>query len=116
MSENFTSPAYKALLNHFEQNKQMSLQQAFEKDPQRFQKLSLQLEDMLLDFSKNLITDETINLLCQWAQDARLVDKREALFQGEKINFSQKRAVLHMALRNRTDKPIMVDGKNIMPG
>ena len=115
MPQNFTLPAYKALLKHFEQNRQISLKEAFETDPQRFQKMSLQLEDMLLDFSKNLITDETTSLLCQWAQEARLADKREALFQGEKINFSQKRAVLHMALRNRTDKPIFVDGKNIMP-
>ncbi|MBP5160642.1 MAG: glucose-6-phosphate isomerase [Alphaproteobacteria bacterium] len=115
MSENLRLPAYQALTKHFEQNKQMSLRQLFEKDPQRFQKMSLLLEDMLLDFSKNLITDETLQLLCQWAQEARLADKREALFQGQKINFSQHRAVLHTALRNRTETPIIVDGKNIMP-
>ena len=115
MTDTLHLASYKALIKHFEQNEQMSIRQMFEKDPKRFQKMSLLLEDMLVDYSKNRLTDETLPLLCQWAREARLTDKREALFQGEKINFSQKRAVMHMALRNRTQKPMFVDGKNVMP-
>ena len=70
---------------------------------------------MFVDFSKNRITDETINLLVNLAKEAKLEDWRDRLFSGDKINFTENRSALHIALRNRSNNPILLDGKDIMP-
>jgi glucose-6-phosphate isomerase len=87
----------------------------FAADPQRFQKFSLQFEDILFDFAKNRITEKTLALLLDLAHQARLDDAIAAMFSGQKINVTEQRAVLHIALRNRTNRPIRVDGIDVMP-
>jgi glucose-6-phosphate isomerase len=88
----------------------------FEKDPKRFETFSLTLDDILLDYSKNRITEETISLLCQLALQADVKGWIKQMFAGEKINVTENRAVLHIALRNRSNRPIYVDGVDVMPG
>lgn len=87
----------------------------FEKDPSRFENFSLQFEDILLDYSKNRITKETMQLLIALAEEANLPAKIEAMYRGDKINVTEDRAVLHIALRNRANTPILVDGADVMP-
>ena len=87
----------------------------FAGDPERFQKYSIQLGDILFDYSKNRITDRTMSLLFDLARAAGLEDQRGRMFNGEKINFTEDRAVLHIALRNRANVPIQVDGQDVMP-
>ena len=87
----------------------------FAKDPNRFEKFSLRFDDILLDFSKNRITDETLRLLLDLARYAKVEEWRDRMFSGEKINITENRAVLHIALRNRSNRPILVDGKDVMP-
>ena len=104
------------LSEHAETVRKMNLRQAFREDENRFQKFSASFENqILLDYSKNLITDETMTLLLQWAKEAHLKEKINAMMQGEKINTTENRAVLHIALRNRDNHPIEVDGKDVMP-
>ncbi|MCU0838765.1 MAG: glucose-6-phosphate isomerase [Rhodospirillales bacterium] len=87
----------------------------FSQEPDRFERFSLTLGDMLFDFSKNRITDETLRLLVRLATEAGVETWRERMFSGEKINNTEGRAVLHVALRNTPDRPILVDGKDVMP-
>ena len=87
----------------------------FAHDEQRFAKLSLKHDDLLLDYSKHRITEETLALLFQLARDSDIEDWRDRMFSGEKINFTEHRAVLHTALRNRSNKPVFVDDKDVMP-
>ncbi len=87
----------------------------FANDPERFDKLSLRLDDILFDFSKNRITEKTVELLLDLARQAGLAEKIQAMFAGEKINNTEGRAVLHVALRNRSNRPILVDGDDVMP-
>ncbi|MFO7542810.1 MAG: glucose-6-phosphate isomerase [Thiobacillus sp.] len=84
-------------------------------DPARAERFSLQVGDMLLDYSKNRITDETMRLLMRLADEADVPGWRERMFGGEKINNTENRAVLHVALRNRGNRPVMVDGEDVMP-
>ena len=86
----------------------------FQDDPERFQKFSLQFEDILVDFSKNILNEEAFRLLLQLAHEIELKDGIEALFQGERINQTENRSVLHIALRNRSNNPVMVDGEDVM--
>ncbi len=109
-------PAYKKLQEHYEKIKSLHMRRLFSVDPSRFENLSLTCGDLLLDYSKNRITDQTLTLLCELAQEANLEEWRERMFEGEKINNTENRAVLHTALRNRSDKPVCVDGKDVMPG
>lgn len=88
----------------------------FRADPGRFERYSIRLDDFLLDYSKNLINDETLALLRQLGLEANVPAWTEAMFSGEKINFTENRAVLHVALRNDPLKPIYVDGQDVMPG
>jgi len=97
------------------QMKSFNLRKAFEQDANRFNRFHVEFQDFLLDYSKNLIDDETMTLLCQWAEERHLKDAIEQMFSGEKVNTTEQRAVLHTALRNRSQNPVMVDGKNIMP-
>jgi glucose-6-phosphate isomerase len=108
------SPQWKALEEHYKYIKSKRLIQLFEENPQRFDKLSFKLGDILVDFSKNRVTQTTIDLLMDLAKASGVEAYREAMFSGEEINWTEKRAVLHTALRNRSNKPILVDGQNIM--
>ena len=105
--------AYKYLADHYISINEKSLQQLFAEDPSRFEKFSLKLEDLLLDFSKNRINDETMALLIQLAKECKLKEAIDAMFAGEKINQTEGRQVLHTALRNQADSPILVDGEDI---
>nr|BAE53447.1 Glucosephosphate isomerase [Entamoeba histolytica] len=111
-----TLPEYKALEAKYEQMKTFVMKEAFSKDPQRFKKFSLQFEDIFVDYSKNLIDEETMKLLIKLCEAVHLKEKIEAEFTGVKINTTEKRAVLHTALRNRSNNPVLVDGKDVMPG
>nr|BAL15185.1 glucosephosphate isomerase [Entamoeba histolytica] len=111
-----TLPEYKALEAKYEQMKTFVMKEAFSKDPERFKKFSLQFEDIFVDYSKNLIDEETMKLLIKLCEAVHLKEKIEAEFTGVKINTTEKRAVLHTALRNRSNNPVLVDGKDVMPG
>jgi glucose-6-phosphate isomerase len=87
----------------------------FAADPKRFERFSLEVGDLLLDYSKNRINDETMRLLLRLAEEADVAGWRERMFSGEKINHTEGRAVLHVALRNRSDQPVVVDGEDVMP-
>uniref|UniRef100_A0A8C0YPB2 Glucose-6-phosphate isomerase n=1 Tax=Cyprinus carpio carpio TaxID=630221 RepID=A0A8C0YPB2_CYPCA len=97
----------------------LNMRQMFDADQDRFSKFSLQLTtddgDILLDYSKNLINEEVLRMLFDMARSVGVEAAREKMFAGEKINFTEGRAVLHTALRNRSNTPIMVDGKDVMP-
>ena len=108
--------AWKALEAHFAANKDRQLSELFAADPARFDKFSTTYKDnILVDYSKNLITDETLDLLIDLAHEVDLRSAIDAMFNGEKINHIEGRAVLHTALRNRSNRPVMVDGKDVMP-
>ena len=87
----------------------------FAKDPERFQKYSTEFEDILFDHSKNIVSEETMSLLYKLAQQQNVKGKAQAMYNGEKINTTEGRAVLHVALRNQSDRPILVDGVDVMP-
>jgi glucose-6-phosphate isomerase len=107
--------AWKALVDHHAEIKDLHMRDLFAQDPRRFDKYSLRLGEILFDFSKNRATDETMNLLRGLAMRAGLPDKIEAMFHGQKINATEGRAVLHTALRNRSSRPVYVDGVDVMP-
>ena len=87
----------------------------FAKDPERFSKFSMKFEDILLDYSKNRVDETTMDLLYKLAEQQDVKGKAQAMFKGEKINSTEGRAVLHVALRNQSDSPIYVDGEDVMP-
>jgi glucose-6-phosphate isomerase len=109
------TPAWKALLAHKQKLESVHLRTLFAEDPQRFSKLSLELHELFFDYSKNRITEETRSLLVALAEAAGVRQHTERMFNGEKINFTEDRAVLHVALRNRSNRPILVDGQDVMP-
>src|SRR5215218_6928945 len=106
--------AWKELEQHSLLMKQMHMKDLFRHDPQRFQKFSFCFDETVLDFSKNMITEETVKLLMQLARECKLTEAIEALFEGDFINQTEHRSVLHMALRNFSDKPFYSAGKNVM--
>ena len=108
-------PAWKALEKHAETGSNLQLRELFAADPYRFEHLSLTVEGILIDYSKNLVTQETIQLLLRLADEAGLLTAIAAMFSGEKINTTEDRAVLHVALRNRSNRPIRVGGEDVMP-
>ena len=115
-NHNFLSlPAYAQLQAHFEATQSQQMRDLFAENPRRFAQFSLQFEDMLVDFSKNRVTAETMTLLRQLAEQAGLRDAIGKMFSGDKINGTEDRAVLHVALRNRSNTPILVDGADVMP-
>ena len=103
------------LQEHFQQSKDFQIKSLFDEDPQRFNRFSLWFEDILVDYSKNLISDKTLSLLIDLAKEMQLEQSIEQMFSGEKINQTENRAVLHVALRNRSNTPILVDGEDVMP-
>jgi len=108
-------PAWKALQAHHQEISTVHMREMFAADTDRFKKFSLQFKDILLDYSKNRVTEETIRLLFDLARQSGLDDAIASMFSGEKINNTEHRSVLHVALRNRSDRPIMVDGEDVMP-
>ncbi|HEX4953856.1 MAG TPA: glucose-6-phosphate isomerase [Thermoanaerobaculia bacterium] len=109
------SPAWQALARHAEAMRGFSLRAAFAADPGRFERFSLRLGDLLVDVSKNLITDETMRLLVALAEETGVATLREGMFAGEAINSTEGRPVLHVALRNRSGRSIEVAGRDVMP-
>ncbi len=116
MSKLTNSAEWKAISQHYRNSAvNFSMKEAFKSDPERFNKFSLSLNDILFDYSKNLITDETLPLLLGLTQQADLKKKTEAMFSGEIINTTESRAVLHTALRNQSDEPVYVGDEDVMP-
>ncbi|MEO7311456.1 MAG: glucose-6-phosphate isomerase [Chitinophagaceae bacterium] len=109
------TPAWTSLQYHFKEMQSVHMRQLNAADPDRFQKFSLCAEDIVFDYSKNIITEKTMDLLVQLANDCKLPEAIKAMFNGEKINVTENRSVLHVALRNFSDRQFLVDGKNIMP-
>jgi glucose-6-phosphate isomerase len=107
--------AWKALTAHYKALSKLHLRQLFADDPKRGQRMAVEAVGLYLDYSKNRVTDETLKLFLQLAAESGLRARIDAMFSGEKINITEKRAVLHVALRAPKDKPIFVDGKNIVP-
>lgn len=108
--------AWRALEQHFGQMKEVHMRDLFAQDKDRFTKFSATFDDqMLVDFSKNRITQETLDKLIALAKETELQDAIKSMFNGEKINRTEDRAVLHTALRNRDNTPVYVDGKDVMP-
>jgi glucose-6-phosphate isomerase len=108
-------PTWSALEAHYQRVRNLHLRELFAKDPKRGERMTAEGAGLFLDFSKNRITDETLALLLQLATEAALRPKIDAMFRGEKINVTEQRAVLHVALRAPRDASIMVDGANVVP-
>lgn len=104
-----------ALQHHYQTLRTVHMRELFAADPERFEHFSLQVGDILLDYSKNRITAETLQLLTQLAEVADVAGWRDRMFQGDKINNTEQRAVLHTALRNQSNTPVRVDGEDVMP-
>src|SRR6516164_8011280 len=102
--------AWKALQAHYKQVREIHLRDLFANDPQRGERMTAEAVGLYLDYSKNRVTDETIKLLLQLAEESGLRARIDAMFAGEKINITEKRAVLHVALRAPKGQTIMVDG------
>ncbi len=107
--------AWQLLQEHFKEMNNTHLKDLFIDDENRFGKYSLSTTNILWDYSKNIITDKTLKLLLQLANECELQTAIDAMFSGEKINETENRAVLHTALRNFNDKPVLIDGKDVMP-
>ncbi len=115
MSNIQDSPIWQKLQEHRSKLDKTHMRQLFEDDAGRFDSYSLKLDDIIFDYSKNIVTEETIDSLLELAQKANLSDSITSMFSGEKINNTEGRPVLHVALRNRSNDPIMVDGEDVMP-
>src|SRR6184192_3705007 len=108
--------AWKALTAHAEQVRGIHLRELFAQDAGRGERLTVEAEGIFLDYSKNRITDETLKLLVALAKESGLRARTEAMFTGEKINITENRAVLHVALRAPKTEKILVDGEDVVPG
>jgi len=107
--------SYRLLNEHYEGISRIHLRDLFEADPNRFDRFSIEFDDILFDYSKNIITNETIELLIKLANELQLSNMIEKMFNGEKINNTENRAVLHYALRNRLQEPVKCDSWDVMP-
>src|ERR1700754_1027306 len=107
--------AWKALGAHYNQVHETTLRKLFTDDPARGERLTLEAAGIFLDYSKNRVTDETLKLLVQLAEESGLRARIDAMFSGEKINITENRAVLHVALRAPKGEKIVVDGKDVVP-
>lgn len=107
--------AYKYLADHFVTINEKTIKDMFEEDLGRFEKFSILFEDLLFDYSKNRINEHTVALLIQLARECKLDEAIEAMFTGQKINVTEGREVLHTALRNRSNEPVLVNGEDVMP-
>ena len=111
-----TTKAWESLGSHFQRMKKVRMKDLFAEDPRRFEKFSLRFQDLLVDYSKNRVTLETMKFLFSLAEEIDLRGAIEKMFTGEQINETEKRAVLHVALRNRSNSPIYAEGQDVMPG
>ncbi len=107
--------SWRKLSDHYRQMKNVPMQDLFAQDPGRFKQFSIQFSDVLVDYSKNRITEETLKLFMALAEEMDVRGAIEKMFSGDKVNETENRAVLHIALRNRRNKPIYVDGQDVMP-
>src|SRR5262245_7028336 len=107
--------AWNALERHYQKTRKVHLGELFKKDARRAERFTVQGAGLRLDYSKNRVTGETLKLLLQLTEECRLRARINAMFAGEKINITEKRAVLHVALRAPKGKRIIVDGKNVVP-
>jgi len=108
-------PAWNALQAHKAEIAGLHMRDLFKEDPERYSRFSIHWDEFVFDYSKNRITPRTVDLLLQLARQADLAPRIEGMFRGEKINVTEERAVLHVALRNRSNRPIRVDGVDVMP-
>jgi glucose-6-phosphate isomerase len=108
-------PGWKALESHHQKVRELHLRQLFADDPKRGERLTTEAVGLYLDYSKNRVTDETLKLLFQLAEESGLRDRIDAMFRGEKINITENRAVLHVALRSPRGTSIVVDGEDVVP-
>lgn len=108
-----TTKAWEELKEHFDDMNEIEMKDLFRHDSLRFSKFTARFEDILLDYSKNRITQDTMELLFDLAEDCKLDEAKRKMFSGEKINATENRSVLHVALRNQKNKPLSVDGQNI---
>lgn len=115
MTDLTQSAAWKALAAHYQEMAHVHMRDLFDHDPQRFANFSLQFDDLLLDYSKNRVTADTLRLLFDLARQQDITGWCDRMFRGEAINITEGRAVLHVALRHRGVQPILVDGENVMP-
>ncbi len=115
MSSLTNSPAWTALQQHYQEMRGVHMRDLFAQDPRRFERFLQRFADILFDYSKNRVTEKTMTLLLDLAHQANLRQHIEAMFTGQKINTTENRAVLHVALRNRSNRPIYVDGADVMP-
>ena len=115
MSKLTQSAAWTALSAHYTMIKPLHMRQMFQDDSERFEKFTIHFDSLLFDYSKNRITEQTMPLLLALAEHAGLADYIERMFCGDKINSTEQRAVLHTALRNRSDRPVLVNGQDVMP-
>jgi len=115
MSTLTASSAWKALELHYKEIAPVHMRDQFASDPHRFSRFSLRWNDFLVDYSKNRINDKTMSLLFDLAREVRLKEWTEKMFTGEEVNSTEQRPVLHIALRNRSNTPILVDGVDVMP-
>ena len=116
MTAIYETEAWKRLQTLAQSAETKSLPALFKSDANRFDKMSLSVQNILLDFSKNLINDDVMSSLQALAKEAKVDEWRERMFHGDRINSTENRAVLHTALRNRTNTPVYMDGENVMPG
>lgn len=107
--------AWSSLHNHFAEMKPLKMKDLFATDKERFNKLHLQFNDIIFDYSKNIITDKTLGLLVQLAEECKVKDAIAAMFSGDAINETENRSVLHVALRNFSKQPIYAQGNDVMP-
>ncbi|MGH8643063.1 MAG: glucose-6-phosphate isomerase [Gammaproteobacteria bacterium] len=109
------TPAWQALLAHYRSTAERHMRDLFRQDPDRGKRLSLEAAGLFVDFSKNRILDETLHLLCALAEECGVGQAIGGMFRGAKLNTTEQRAVLHTALRKRSDEPVFLDGENVMP-
>ena len=107
--------SWQRLTMHYLSMQAVHLNELFQEDPSRFEKFHTQFEDILIDYSKNIITEETLQLLKSLTEECELKEAIQSMFNGERINETENRSVLHYALRNRSNKPVLADGQDVMP-
>lgn len=110
-----TTPSWKKLKKHRKSLENIHMKNLFEQNQNRFEEFSIMFDDMLIDYSKNIINEETMEILFKLAKECKLTDAIKSMFNGEKINVTENRAVMHTALRNKSGRSIIIDGKNVAP-
>jgi len=115
MAQLTKSAAWQGLQAHHKTMARIHMRDLFAQEPNRFERMSLRVDDLLLDYSKNRVTTRTLSLLLELAREAELQSWIERMFRGDRVNATERRAALHVALRNRGNRPIEIDGQDVMP-